>query len=48
MLKKIMAATAVAGALGIVATPASAALACVDVYLDVNGTVVAQTVCTPA
>ena len=45
MLKKIIAATAVAGALGLVAAPAMAETACVDVYLDLNGTVVAQTQC---
>ena len=48
MLKKIIAATAVAGAMGLAAPSASAALLCVDVYLDLNGTVVAQVVCTPA
>jgi hypothetical protein len=47
MLKKFAAAAAIAG-LGFVAAPAHAELVCVDVYLDLNGTVVAQTVCTPA
>ena len=39
MLKKIFAATAVVAALGISAGPAAAENVCVDVYLDVNGTV---------
>jgi len=42
MLKKIIAATAVAGALGIIAAPAMAETACVDFFIDVNGT--AQTI----
>lgn len=37
MLKKIIAATAVAGALGIVAAPAMAE-SCLDVFVDINGT----------
>ncbi len=46
MLKKALAVAALAGAAALTATPASAA-ACVDVYLNVNGTEVAQAVCTP-
>ena len=47
MLKKVLAVAALAGAAALTATPASAAGACVDVYLNVNGNEVAQAVCTP-
>lgn len=43
MLKKIVAATVAAGALGLIAGPAMAEdTACVDAYLEINGT--AQTI----
>jgi hypothetical protein len=48
MLKKVVAVAAFAGAAALSATPASAAILCADVYAQVNETVVAQTVCTPA
>ncbi|HEU0129829.1 MAG TPA: hypothetical protein VFQ85_02420 [Mycobacteriales bacterium] len=47
MLKKIIAATAVAGALGFVAAPAMAAGACVEIHLNINGTPVDVVQCTP-
>jgi hypothetical protein len=39
MLKKIVAAAAVAGALGLVAGPAMAETLCVTSHIDINGTV---------
>ena len=47
MLKKALAVAAVAGALSMLGGTASASTACLDLYIDVNGTVVAQNVCTP-
>jgi hypothetical protein len=48
MLKKVLAVTALAGAAALTATPANAAGACVDLYLNVNGQeLVNQQVCTP-
>ena len=48
MLKKLVVAAGVAAALGLAAGHAAAdPSACADVYVDVNGTVVEQTVCVP-
>ena len=44
MLKKVLAVATLAGAAALMATPASAT-ACVDVYLQVNETIQAQSVC---
>ena len=44
MLKKVLAVTALAGAAALTATSASAVL-CADVYVQVNETVQAQSVC---
>ena len=47
MLKKVLAVAAIAGAAAF-ATPASAEPSvCLDVYIDVNGNVVAQNICVP-
>lgn len=48
MLKKLVLVAGVAAALGFAIAPASAEpTACVDVYVDVNGTVVEQNACVP-
>jgi hypothetical protein len=48
VLKKIVIIAGIAGALGLAVGPASAdPSACVDVYLQVNDQVVAQTACVP-
>ncbi len=48
MLKKVILIAGIAGALGLAIGPASAdPSACVDVYLQVNDTVVAQSQCVP-
>ena len=48
MLMKIVAASALAGALGLSAVPAHAdASVCYDVYVQVNDQVVAQAACLP-
>ena len=47
MLKKVLAVAALAGAAAMTAGPASAEVFCGDVYVQVNDTVVAQSVCTP-
>ena len=48
MLKKVIVIAGIAGALGLAAGSAAAdPSACVDVYLDVNGTVVEQSACVP-
>lgn len=48
MLKKVIALAAVAGALGLAAGPAVAEPSvCVDVYVQVDETVVAQAACVP-
>ncbi|HVE98682.1 MAG TPA: hypothetical protein VNA12_05825 [Mycobacteriales bacterium] len=48
MLKKVVLIAGVAAALGFAIAPASAdPSACASVYVDVDGTVVEQTVCVP-
>lgn len=49
MLKKVLVAAGIAGALGFIVAPASAATSvCYDVYADINGTVIDEEDCIEA
>lgn len=48
MLKKVVLVAGIAAALGFAVSPATAnPTACVDIYVDANGTVVEQSACVP-